>query len=53
MQASSLLVTEKKKLLKIDPNVHQALGEVGLWGETYSDIIRRLIKEHKERAQKK
>jgi hypothetical protein len=51
MKASSQLVS--KKLIKIDPEVHKALGEVGLWGESYSDIIMRLIKEHKERTPKK
>jgi predicted CopG family antitoxin len=53
MQATSQVMADKKKLMKVDPDVHKALGEVGQWGETYSDIIRRLIKEHKERTQKK
>ena len=57
MQASSQkleMVSKKpKKLLKIDPDVHDALGEVGEWGETYSDIIRKLVKFYKEHGQKK
>ncbi len=42
---------QKKKLIKIDPEVHKELYEVGLRGESFSDIIHRLIKEHKGRAQ--
>lgn len=56
MQASAKLIVSnknKKKLMKVDPDVHKALGEVGQWGETYSDIIRRLIKHYKETAGEK
>ncbi len=46
------LVAEKdKKLIKIDPDVHKALNEVGMRGESFSDIIKRLIEEHKTRQQ--
>jgi predicted CopG family antitoxin len=59
MQASSQgLISDassKKKLIKIDPEVHKELNDIGLRGESFSDIIHRLVKEHKEkeRAQKK
>lgn len=52
MNSSSVLVSDKKKLIKINPDVHKALGEVGIWGESYSDIIKRLIKSYKERQGK-
>ncbi len=52
MQASTLLVPDaKKKLIKIDPEVHKELNEVGLRGESFSDIIHRLIKYYKDREQ--
>jgi hypothetical protein len=49
MQANSQIVMadQKKKLIKIDPNVHKELNEVGLRGESFSDIIHRLVKFYK------
>jgi predicted CopG family antitoxin len=51
MLASSqqgLVSEKKKKLIKIDPKVHQELNEVGLRGESFSDIIHRLVNFYKE-----
>jgi Putative antitoxin len=56
MQASTttiLVPEDKKKLIKIDPDVHKALNEVGLRGESFSDIIKRLIEEHRKREHNK
>jgi hypothetical protein len=60
--ASSVLVsptpppeyTDKdKKAIRVYPDVHQALGELGKWGESYDDILRRLINFYREKAPKK
>jgi predicted CopG family antitoxin len=50
MKARAILVSadEKKKLIKITPDVHKALGELGNKNDTYDDIIRRLIKHYKD-----
>jgi hypothetical protein len=41
--------TEKdNKVIKVYPAVYKALGELGQLGESYDDIIRRLIKHYKE-----
>jgi macrodomain Ter protein organizer (MatP/YcbG family) len=59
MQASSQteMADQKKKLIKIDPEVHRKLTELASWGDTLSDIIDMLIDEHnarvKERKQQK
>jgi negative regulator of replication initiation len=56
MQASSLVVSEKenKKIIRVDEDVHKELGElVQHKGETYNDIVKRLIKHYKATAQKK
>jgi predicted CopG family antitoxin len=34
--------------IRITDEVHDELGKVGHWGESLSDIIDRLIKEHYE-----
>jgi len=39
----------KQTTIKLDSDVRKELGSVGLYGETLSDIIGRLVKEHKER----
>lgn len=41
------------KLVKLKDETHAALNEIGLRGETFDDIIRRLIKEHKESKARK
>ena len=52
MQANSQQeLTEKKKLIKIDPKVHEELNKIGLRGESFSDIIHRLVKSYKEQQQ--
>jgi negative regulator of replication initiation len=53
MRASSTILVsdqeKKKKLIRIDADVHKALGDlIEHKGETYSDIIKRLIKFYKE-----
>ena len=42
-----------KKIVKLHPDVHKELGELGQFGETYNDIVKRLIKYYKDREQKK
>ncbi len=42
------VATKDKKLIKIEPHVHTALNEIGLRGESFSQIIERLIKFYKE-----
>lgn len=48
-------VKKRSKLAPVivTPEVHRALDEVGLRGESFSDIIMRLIKEHRDKASKK
>lgn len=45
-------MTKQKKhkgtMIRIDCDVRQQLGEIGHYGETLSDIIKRLIAEHYE-----
>ncbi len=50
IKGKTVLVTERnKKIVKLNPDVHKALGElVQFKGETYNDIIKRLIKSYKE-----
>ena len=54
LQARTLLVSdkgEKKMIIKLTPDVHKALGELVQYkGETYNDIVKRLIKHYKETA---
>jgi macrodomain Ter protein organizer (MatP/YcbG family) len=53
MQASSQTeMAEKKKLIKIDPEVHRKLTELASWGDTLSDIINMLIDEHNAKVKK-
>lgn len=40
------------KLVKLKDETHAELNEIGLRGETFDDIIKRLIREHKERKSK-
>jgi predicted DNA-binding protein len=55
-QSSSLLVTipeKDKKIIRLHPDVHKELGElVEHKGETYNDIVKRLIRHYKETAKK-
>jgi hypothetical protein len=37
------------KIVKVSPDTHKELQKLGLKGDTFDDIIRKLIKEHKER----
>ena len=36
------------KTVKLDDDVHNELGDLGKLGETYNDVIRRLIKHWKD-----
>ena len=40
------------KLVKLKDDSHAELNEIGLRGESFYDIIKRLISEHKERLKK-
>ena len=37
------------KIIKVSPETHKELLKLGMKGETFDDIIKKLIKEHKER----
>ncbi len=44
-----MVVPEKdKKMEKLEPHVHNELSKIGFKGESYSQIIERLIKFYKE-----
>jgi len=47
MQMSS---NKKMTTIRIDPDVRDDLQTLGKWGESQSDIIKRLIKSYKENA---
>lgn len=38
------------KMIKVSPETHRKLLKLGSKAETFDEIIRRLIKEHEERA---
>ena len=38
------------KIIKVSPDTHKRLLKLGSKGETFDDIIKRLIKEHEERT---
>jgi len=40
------------KLVKLKDDTHAELNSIGLRGETFDDIIKKLIKEHKEKNKK-
>jgi predicted CopG family antitoxin len=40
------------KIIKVKPDTHIQLNDIGLRGESFDDIIKRLIKEHKEKRKK-
>ena len=42
-----------EKMIKISNDVHKSLKELGSKDETFSDIIKRLIEEHKKGHPKK
>jgi hypothetical protein len=43
-----------KKIIRLHPDVHKELGElVERKGETYNDIVKRLIRHYKETAKKR
>jgi hypothetical protein len=44
----SLHLNEEGKTLKVTPEAHEALANVGLKTETFSDIILRLVRFYKE-----
>lgn len=56
-ESNSLLVTipeKDKKIIRLHPDVHKELGElVERKGETYNDIVKRLIRHYKETAKKR
>jgi hypothetical protein len=55
-QASSLLVIPEKdkKIIRLHPDVKDQLDElIEYKGETYNDIVKRLIKFYKEHQRKK
>jgi hypothetical protein len=37
------------KIIKVSPETHKELQKLGMKGETFDDVIKKLIKEHKER----
>jgi hypothetical protein len=37
------------KIIKVSPETHKELQKLGVKGDTFDDIIKKLIKEHKER----
>jgi hypothetical protein len=37
------------KIIKVSPETHKELQKLGMKGDTFDDIIKKLIKEHKER----
>ena len=41
---------KEKKIIRLHTEVHNGLDEVGFRGETYNDIVKRLIKHYKETA---
>ena len=40
------------KLVKLKDDTHAELNEIGLRGETFDDIIKRLIREYKKKTNK-
>jgi hypothetical protein len=42
-------VSMEPKIIKVSPETHKKLLKLGSKGETFDDIIKRLIKEHEER----
>jgi hypothetical protein len=40
------------KIIKVSPETHKKLQKLGMKGETFDDIIKKLIKEHEERETK-
>ena len=40
------------KLVKLKDDTHAELNSIGLRGETFDDIIKRLIKEYREKHKK-
>lgn len=53
MQRQQLVSSSKKKdkTLKVSKEAHDALDNVGLRGESFSDIILRLVKFYREHQQ--
>jgi len=53
--SSLVTIPEKdKKIIRLHPDVHKELGElVERKGETYNDIVKRLIRYYKETAKKR
>lgn len=50
-QASRTNTVPAKKgmrVIRVGPDVHKALDEIGQRGETYGDIVKRLVKFYKE-----
>jgi hypothetical protein len=37
------------KIIKVSPETHKELQKLGMKGDTFDDIVKKLIKEHKER----
>ncbi len=38
------------KIIKVSPETHKELQKLGMKGDTFDDIVKKLIKEHKERV---
>lgn len=36
------------RVIRVEPDVHEALDEIGQRGETYGDIVKRLVKFYQE-----
>lgn len=50
--ASTSMTTDRGKQIKVTDDVYRDLTDLGHKNETYSQIIRRLIDEHRERERK-
>jgi hypothetical protein len=51
--ASSGMTSDRGKQIKVTDDVYKDLTDIGKKNETYSQIIRRLIDEHRQRKQVK
>ncbi len=53
LQASRTETVPAKKgmrVIRVEPDVHEALDEIGHRGETYGDIVKRLVTFYKEHS---
>ncbi|HKI07525.1 MAG TPA: hypothetical protein VKA09_03955 [Nitrososphaeraceae archaeon] len=53
-QASEFMPAKKTmRVIRVEPDVHEALDEIGQRGETYGDIVKRLVQHYKATTQNK